>query len=132
MSDGDFDWFIMPAYLDWKYKNENELVKDLGKTAQLYDVPYLNHAGLSEGFDSKKGHYVSLFDTWDYNTKYQGKHGDNIGKYIGGEPFDLYHRYYLDEWMDIPEDKRGSHFLPEVVITPNKKKYGGKIKKNKK
>jgi hypothetical protein len=129
LSDGDFEWLIMPAYSDWKYKNENELVKDLGKTAQLYDVPFLNHAGLSEGFDSKKGHYVSLFDTWDYNTKYQGKHGDNIGKYIGGKPFDLYHRYYLDEWMDIPEDKRGSYFLPEIIITPehNKKKYGGNV-----
>ena len=49
------------------------------------------------------------------------KHGDNVARWIGGTPFEIYQRYYLDDWLDMPEDKRGSYFLPEVVITPDKK-----------
>ncbi len=44
-----------------------------------------------------------------------------------GNPISFYDRIYLDDYYNIPEDKRGSYFLPEVVITPDKKKCGGRL-----
>ena len=119
LTDDYFNKSVIPSYSEWKSGKNSEYVTNLGKTAQLHDQIYLNNAGMSEGYDKEKGHYISVFDTWDYNTKVAGKHGDNIGKFIGGKPFDLYHRFYLDEWNDIPEQYRGAKWLPDMVVKPN-------------
>ena len=118
LSDKSFEDLI-DDYRTWKSGSDGKYVKNLGKTAQLRDIPYMNNAGMSEGYDKDKGHYISVFDTWDYNRKVAGKHGDNVGKFIGGQPFDLYHRFYLDEWNDIPEQYRGAKWLPDMVVKPN-------------
>lgn len=118
LSDNFFENNVVDDYAKWK-SGGGKNVDDLGKTAQLHDVPYMNNAGMSEGYDKDKGHYISVFDTWDYNRKVAGVSGDNVGKFIGGKPFDLYHRFYLDEWNDIPEQYKGTKWLPDMVVKPN-------------
>lgn len=122
LTNDEFENLIYPLYNDYMFgvENKNLDMNHKGKTAQLLDIPYLSGASLSQGFD-EKGHYISLYDTWDYNTKMARKHGDNVARWIGGTPFEIYQRYYLDDFFNIPEDKKRSYFLPEVVITPDKK-----------
>lgn len=123
LQDDFFENALLPAYTEWKnqdqYTNVDELYRnviDNGKTALVKDVPYLNNATISEGHDDK-GHYISLYDKWDYNTGVLGKSGDNIGWIVGGKPVEIYQRYYLDDWMDVPKKSRGNHFLAPAVIT---------------
>lgn len=143
LSDESFEDLILPLYQQWKSGNITDFkrtkwsskikdfkkeprIEDHGKTALIKDIPYLSNATLSEGFDNK-GQYISLFDTWDYNTGYMGKPGDNIGKWIGGKPFDIYQRYYLDEWLDIQEEAKGNPYIVPAVITESKKANGGSL-----
>ena len=39
-----------------------------------------------------------------------------------GTPVPFYDRIYLDDYYEVPEDKRGYSFLPEVIITPDNQK----------
>lgn len=131
LTDIQFDNMIVPLWGKWKTGKDWDIygtrgrVKNLGKTAQLYDIPYLQNAGLSAGYDDN-GQYLSLYDTWDYNTAIVGKHGDNVAKWVGGKPFDIYQRYYLDDWFDIPEEARGNPYIAPSYI---EEEYanGGKI-----
>lgn len=118
-------------YKDHSYNMNISLVKEI--TPRGYarvEFPFLNNATLSGGIDSQRGEYASIFDTWDYNTNIMGTPGDNVGKYIEGEPFDIYDRYYLDDYYGIsskPQDN-GYYggYLPEILIT-NKKALGGHL-----
>lgn len=126
LSDDEFNWAVLPAYSSWKNGTSGYDVQDLGKTALVKDFPYLSNMTMSEGHDDK-GHYISLYDIWDYNTSISGKSGDNIGKLVGGKPVEIYQRYYLDDWMDVPQSERGNHWLAPAYITdsmPNKDSEG--------
>lgn len=135
LSDEEFDNMVLPMWATWKtgkdwplYQTGNR-VKNLGNTAQLYDVPHLQNAGLSIGMDNR-GQYLSLYDVWDYNSKIKNKNGDNIAKWVGGKPFDVYNRYYLDEWLDIPEEARGNPYIaPSYVEAERAFKLGGPKKR---
>ena len=130
LQDREFEDFILPVWTEWKnpeygtpirqnvfgddYKSSR--VTNKGNVAGVSNAPYLNGLTISEGFDNK-GQYISLYDTWDYNTKVQGKAGDNVGKYINGEPFEIYQRYYLDEWLDIPKEAQGNPWIVPAVLS---------------
>lgn len=130
LTDNEFDEFILPAWHDWKVQNTTHQVEDYGNTGQIHDVPYLSNAGISKGRDDK-GDYLSLYDVWDYNTAVSDKSGDNVGKFIGGRPFEIYQRYYLDDWLDIPEENRGNPYIAPAVVQDvypqNSYGEGGKI-----
>lgn len=116
-----FDKNILPRYMRWKTiqlnsENPKKGTIDYGKTALVTNMPYLDDATMSEGFDDK-GHYISIYDTWDYNTGVHGKNGDNVGKHVGGKSFDIYDRYYLDDYFDVPEESRGNPFImPSRIV----------------
>lgn len=151
LSDAEFEGLIFPAWAAWKtgdktfttmgdwdpYLEGNPEVqriidedKDDSK-ATLKDIPYLHDATISEGFDNK-GHYISLYDKWDYSFKPTGGGKDAIGAVTGGKPFDIYQRYYLDEWNDIPEESRGNPWIAPSIITDYLYMNGGKLKKKSK
>lgn len=118
-------------YKDHVYKERLTPVKEITpKGYARVEFPFLNNATLSGGIDPQRGEYASIFDTWDYNTNIMGTPGDNVGKYIGGEPFDIYDRYYLDDYYGInskPQDN-GYYggYLPEMIVI-NKKALGGHL-----
>ena len=132
LTDSQFENLILPLWSQWKtgatemYFNRGypwpgkpikvPRVEDNGRTALIKNVPYLSNATLSKGRD-EKGDYISLYDIWDYNTGYIGKSGDNIGKWTGGKPFEIYQRYYLDDWSDIPDEAKGNPWIAPSVIT---------------
>ena len=121
-------------YKDHSYNMNISPVKEI--TPRGYarvEFPFLNNATLSGGIDPQRGEYASIFDTWDYNTNIMGTPGDNVGEYIGGEPFDIYDRYYLDDYYGINSKPRGNGYyggyLPELLVI-NKKALGGHLYKN--
>lgn len=132
LNDVEFDNLIVPLWAQWKTgsteytlnkgfpwpgkKIRIPRVENLGKTALIREVPYLSNATLSKGRD-EKGDYLSLYDVWDYNTNYAGTSGDNVSKWTGGKPFEIYQRYYLDDWFDIPEENRGNPWIAPSIIT---------------
>ena len=121
MTDEQFDNLILPLYgtwktgADWPLYQTGRRVKNMGNTAQISEVPYLKNAGLSYGRDDK-GDYISLYDVWDYNTAVKDTNGDNVGKFVNGKPFDIYQRYYLDDWLDIPDEAKGNPFIAPSYI----------------
>lgn len=84
--------------------------------------PYIRNFQISSGYDPKRGEYAAIYDTWDYNLlsstsgNKNSKPGDNIGKIIGGKPFDIYDRIYLDDYYQVPEEKRGATYIPEIRV----------------
>ena len=84
--------------------------------------PYIRNFQISSGYDPKRGEYAAIYDTWDYNIlastsgDKNSKPGDNLGKIIGGKPFDIYDRIYLDDYYQIPEEKRGATYIPEIRV----------------
>lgn len=127
------DTEIIPTYQNYimgitRKDNPDSNVQRVTKNGNaLVYMPFLNNATMSKGYDPNRGEYVSIYDDWDYNTAVLGKAGDNISKFIGGQPFSIYDRYYLDDIFDVPKDKRGSYYLPEVTVTPDKKSTGGPL-----
>ena len=109
-----------------KYVNSIEEITPKGNA--VVHIPFLNNATMSSGHDDR-GEYLSIFDTWDYNTGVYANPGDNIGKYIDGKPFDIYDRIYLDDYYNIPDKYKGSSYLPEVTVYGKKKKkaLGGNL-----
>lgn len=140
MTDSEFNNLILPLYTQWKTGVGPEVpimsgylkignkhaprVEDVGNVALARNLPYISDATISEGFD-KNGQYISLYDVWDYNTNVLKTPGDNIGKWIGGKPFDIYQRYYLDDWLDIPEGERGNPYIAPSYIEAQKANGSG-------
>lgn len=140
---------IMPLYNDFKRKKmgfnqyNDPLSEDMlgnitpNGNVQLHDVEFLKNATMGSGIDPQRGEYASIYDRWDYNTNISDKSGDNVGKWIGGKPFDIYDRYYLDDYYGVDsrpwktENEPGYYggYLPEIVVT-NKKALGGHLYKN--
>lgn len=115
------------------YKNKDN---DKSKEKQIYGDDTLNNHTVTYGVDPKKGPFISFWDTWDYNTKILGTPGDNVGWIIGGKPFDIYDKIYLDDYYGVnttPEkDTYFGAVLPEVRITSDKVdfKNGGNLNNN--
>lgn len=107
--------FMSPEYWDSTGVIKDLLLSDDNKKQYLDQT--MAHMQASKGMDDK-GQYISIYDTWDYNTNIYGTPGDNVGKYIGGQPFDIYDRVYLDDYYGVPDDKRGTTYLPEIIVTP--------------
>lgn len=131
LTDSEFDNFVLPTWADWRGTHNTERTdKRKGNVGQVFDAPYLHDSAISEGFDDR-GQYLSLYDLWDYNTRYAGKSGDKvISTLTGGKPFDVYNRYYLDEWLDIPEGERGNPYIaPAYIEAERSYKEGGPKKK---
>lgn len=151
LSDAEFEGLIFPAWAAWKtgdksfttigdwdpYLEDNPTIQRIvdedknDSKATLKDIPYLHDATISEGFDNK-GQYISLYDKWDYSWNPTGGGKDAIGAITGGKPFDIYQRYYLDEWNDIPEESRGNPWIAPSIITDYSYMNGGKLKKKSK
>ena len=84
-------------------------------------LPVIGNATVGYGIDPKKGEYISYYDTWDINLSGKGNTKDTVAKYIGGHPFDLYDRIYLDEYYNVdttPQDKNTYYagWLPELTV----------------
>lgn len=105
--------YILPAVSNLKRGIINPKAKDgEGESGDIYSIgksgknanttlPLAGHATVGYGIDPKQGEYVSYFDQWDVNMR--GKPGgkDRVAKYIGGQPFNLYDRIYLDDYYGI-------------------------------
>ena len=104
------------------------------KSSKILSSHNLGTHTISRGFDSKKGEYVSYYDQWDINPYkgYWGERNNNIiTKALGlnkkdninflGTPVHFYDRIYLDDYYSVPEEYRGSQFLPEIKVTPENK-----------
>ena len=116
-------------------ENADSNVIDIPKQNRaVAKIPLFGSATVSTGVDPNKGQYVSVYDVWDYNTAIANKHGDNVGKYIGGTPFELYDRIYLDDYYGVnSQPNKGDYyggFLPEITVTPTKYAEGGEVKLN--
>lgn len=86
-----------------------------------------SHMTISKGRD-QSGDYYGLYDTWDFDSykpiqKINQIFNTDIERTVGFNPIELYDRIYLDDYYNIPEDKRGSHYLNELVVTPTKVKF---------
>ena len=82
---------------------------------------------VSRGLDPKKGEYISFYDKWDLSPIGEANTSDESRGI--GKPIEFYHRIYLDDYYDIPEEYRKSlenayyaGYLPEVEITGVRKK----------
>lgn len=111
----------------------NPVIQDLLyepiNTKKQYIDPVLNNFQAQTGVDPQKGEYISIYDIWDYNTAVTGGGKDNIGKYIGGKPFEIYDRIYLDDLYNVQSTPNKGDFyggyLPEIVVTPEQFANGG-------
>lgn len=82
-------------------------------------LPGLGHATLGNGYDN--GEYISYYDKW------------NVGNFTPNTDFildkfydvpNIYGRIYLDDYYNVPEEKRGATFLPEITVSPQYKDGG--------
>lgn len=94
-----------------------------------------SHMTISKGRDGS-GDYYGLYDTWDFDSykpiqKINQTFNTDIEKKLGFNPIELYDRVYLDDYYNIPEDKRGGNYLDELVVTPNKSKFVNPLTKQK-
>lgn len=78
---------------------------------------------IGHNYDNK-GEYVSYYDKWDLNPFSNA--GDDLSLGIG-KPVNIYDRIYLDDYYGLPEEYRGSTYIPELTVTANKHANGGKI-----
>ena len=113
-------------------ENADSNVIDIPKQNRaVAKIPLFGGATVSAGVDPNKGQYVSVYDVWDYNTAIANKHGDNVGKYIGGTPFELYDRIYLDDYYGAnSQPNKGDYYggyLPEITVTATKHAEGGEV-----
>ena len=112
-----------------KYDNEHTPLK-LGESRITSTLPF-GYNTVSRGFDNN-GEYISYYDEWDLSP-FNNKDGHNSNKKDNsfgiGKPVYLYNRLYLDDYYGVPEEYRGSTYLPEVEVLPNDENYknGGQI-----
>lgn len=78
---------------------------------------------IGHNYDNK-GEYVSYYDKWDLNPFSDA--GEDLSLGIG-KPVNIYDRIYLDDYYGLPEEYRGSTYIPELTVTANKHADGGKI-----
>lgn len=107
--------FSLPSYT-------SNVVDITPKGNAVVHIPFLNNATMSSGYDDR-GEYMSIYDTWDYNTKVYANPGDDIGQHISGKPFDIYDRYYLDDVYGVKTPTHAT-YLPEVEVVNNKAQGG--------
>ena len=104
----------MEDFIKNKSKSGNTIATDI----------VLNNFTRGYGIDPKKGQYMSIYDIWDYNTKVKGGGKDNIANKIGGRPFEIYDRIYLDDLYNVNSaPEKGTYYggyVPTVVVTANK------------
>lgn len=93
--------------------------------------PTLSDYTISRGFDPKRGEYAGIYDKWDFNTDFINTPGDNVGKWIGGTPKEIYDRLYLDDYYGADSSaSKGTYYggyTPEVVIIGNRNKRGKRL-----
>lgn len=129
-----------------KYKTKSDLFYKNGKPKDIYYVNSIDDliedaqslklnenkvsGALSEffgshtigrGLDKTKGEYISFYDKWDLTPRKE--YGEDESKGMG-KPIEFYDRVYLDDYYDIPKDKRlpiedayYGGYLPEVSIS---------------
>lgn len=124
----NYDSEVEPRWAMWRAgMYTDDVLSKVGNgenKVQMHNFPILNGAALSEGHDDT-GHYLSLWDKWDFNTNVFGTDGDNIRRIVGGKPFEIYDRVYLDDYYGIPEDARGNAYLVPAVSRAYSDVYGG-------
>ena len=109
---GPYYW--MPKVEEYLTSNE---AQD-NKKKVLNDLT-LNDFTMQGGMDDDNRHYVSIYDIWDYNYIPWGT-GDNVAELVGGKPFEIYDRVYLDDWHGVPNTE--GYFLPTVTINGSGRK----------
>ena len=93
----------------------------------------LGYYTIGRGRDNK-GDYVSYYDKWDINPFSGGlqnntalpKNIRKMLKYINldfGVPINIYDRIHFDDYYGVQGGDRGGHYLPEVIITNERKKH---------
>lgn len=110
----------------------NQAVKlPIGKNDLSYMLsPYLGKHTVGHGLDKNNGEYISYYDLWDLNP-IDERGGTDASNGIG-IPVNIYDRIYLDDFYEIPKNKRYSledkhqgiyygGYLPEVKINSNRK-----------
>lgn len=108
----------LPELTLGKSKNSNVLQRFIGPHA------------IGRGIDPKRGEYVSYGDLWDLAPFSKGSGKDETKGF--GTPVHIYDRMYLDDWYEIPKDKRNPEkgtyyggYLPEIYVYA--KQSGGKL-----
>lgn len=121
----------------------------IGESKQAEYLPMtgsnvLGNYTVSRGIDNK-GEYISYYDTYDLNPfkgYFSQRDGVQSPKFLQniedlslglGTPFTLYDRIYLDDYYgakeSLPKDAYYGGYLPEIVITANRKyATGGHLK----
>lgn len=94
-----------------------------------------SHMTISKGRD-QSGDYYGLYDTWNFDSykpiqKMNQIFNTDIERAAGFNPVELYDRIYLDDYYNIPEDKRGGNYLNELVVTPTNAKFVHHLTKEK-
>ena len=133
---GSSNTFVDTMVFDATYMNPGENKQQLNTELGYYTV--------GRGRDNK-GDYVSYYDKWDINP-FSGRLQNNtvlptnIRKMLKdinldfGVPVNIYDRIHFDDYYGVKGGDRGGHYLPEVIITNERKKHknGGvhyKVKK---
>lgn len=103
--------------------------KALGKSGKniVTVLPILGNATVGIGTDRKRGDYISYYDKWDIDLGGGSNTKDIIGPIIGGKPFEIYDKIYLDDYYGVssytnPKDGYYGGWLPEATIVGDKSK----------
>lgn len=98
------------------------------RSNQPYFASALGNHVIGRGFDNK-GEYISYYDEWDLSPFGIKKHNANDQSLGIGKRVHLYDRLYLDDYYNVPEEYRGTTYLPQVEVLPNDENYknGGQI-----
>lgn len=131
--------WLLPAYHNLKNRTvSGKTMQDpnyrrgdlisLGKSGSnaLLQLPILGNSTIGAGIDDKKGPYLSYYDDWDIELSGASNGKDVVSRFIGGQPFSIYDRIYLDDYYGVdssvqPGDYYGG-YLPEVTVKPLKRK----------
>lgn len=111
--------------IDRNYGTQNYLDYNQNKLSSAISDYFGPHT-IGRGYD-EKGDYISFYDKWDLSPiGNPGKHieinNSNLeDQSLGiGKPIEFYDRIYLDDYFNIPENKRGGHYIPEITVKPSK------------
>lgn len=128
---GTTNTFVDNMVFDATYMNPGENKQQLNTELGYYTV--------GRGRDNK-GDYVSYYDKWDINP-FSGRLQNNtvlpssIRKMLKdinldfGVPVNIYDRIHFDDYYGVQGRDRGGYYLPEIIITNERKKHkdGGSI-----
>ena len=122
---GSSNTFVDTMVFDATYMNPGKNKQQLNTELGYYTV--------GRGRDNK-GDYVSYYDKWDINP-FSGRLQNNtvfpknIRKMLKdinldfGVPVNIYDRIHFDDYYGVQGGDRGGHYLPEVIITGERKKH---------